>query len=95
MWTGAAVPGGVVAAREVDQLDRPTGCVNFSAPAGGRWNLSRPTDVWLPLMDDKTLNLWRQIESYRLRNKTPAIRRSTPPAAPERQALPESAGAPG
>jgi hypothetical protein len=40
-------------------------------------------------MDDKTINLWRQIESYRLRNKAPATRRSKPPAAPSRQARPE------
>ncbi len=40
-------------------------------------------------MDDKTLNLWRQIESYRLSNKAPAMRGSKRPAAPERQALPD------
>jgi hypothetical protein len=39
-------------------------------------------------MDDKTLNLWRQIEGYRLRNKASAPDRSKPPAAPSRQGIP-------
>jgi len=35
----------------------------------GPWNLCRQGDVWLPgsLMDDKTINLWRQIENGRRR----------------------------
>jgi hypothetical protein len=50
--------------------------------------VGQPT-LGTPHMDDKTINLWRQIESYRLRNKAPATRRSKPPAAPSRQARPE------
>ena len=34
-----------------------------------RWNHCRQVDVLLPDMDDKTLNLWRQIESSRRRGK--------------------------
>jgi len=48
--------------------------------APGR-NLCRVADVWLANpMDEKTLNLWRQIENCRRRNK--AAERSRLPTPP-------------
>jgi len=40
-------------------------------------------------MDDKTLNLWRQIESCRRRNKGQAAGRPKTPTAPPRPAVPD------
>jgi len=38
-----------------------------SAPAHGRWNSVGPPTFGTPPMDDKTLNLCRQIDGYRRR----------------------------
>lgn len=43
-----------------------------------RWNMCRQADVGLPTMDEKTLNLWRQIENSRREGKKP-VRPSVAP----------------
>jgi hypothetical protein len=48
---------------------------------GAERNKSRPDDVCLATMDDKTMNLWRQIEEYRRQGRK---RKALIPAPPVR-----------
>jgi hypothetical protein len=46
------------------------------------WNPCRQADVWRSIMDDKTISLWRQIETYRRRNRKLSGIKPQTPAAP-------------
>jgi len=57
-------------------------------PARGEWELESPgRRSARQAMDDKTINLWRQIEDCRRRGKSQAAERSKPAAVPTRETV--------